>query len=70
MHHASVFLFLEMIVQFVTVKGQIAHMNARFQHFHIGHDVFMGVLHRIYHVGARRLIANPPRAADIHANAV
>ena len=70
MHKASVFLRLKFIVEAMCVGGQFWYRDARFQHFHIGHDMFMCMLHRINHICTRLLVTDPPRATDINANSV
>ena len=70
MHQTAIFALLILGVQHMSVSAELRHMNTRFQHLHVLHNVFMAMLHRIDHIGARGLITDPPCATNIHTNSI
>ena len=70
MHQAAVFQVLEFRRQRMAVRGQFWDRDARLKHVHVGLNMLHAKLHRINHIGAGRVIANPPSARDVDANAI
>ena len=55
-----------MMMKYDNFKNSISESK----YFHVCHDVFMGMLHRVNHIRWWLLIPNPPASRDINTDAV